>query len=81
MSKENILFMIFYLTYDTCKDILRLWQKFNYQDFSASGANINGSHETQRITHGFAQSAKVPTGIDPGARPIKTTREVVNDEP
>jgi hypothetical protein len=73
--------MIFYLTYDTCQDILQSWQKFNYQDFSVSDANINGTHETQRIIPGFAQSAKVPTGIDPGAAPIKRAREVVNDEP
>jgi hypothetical protein len=73
--------MIFYLTYDTSKDILQSWQKFNYQDFSARDANINGAHEAQRITHGFAQSAKVPTGIDLGATPIKRAREVVNDKP
>ena len=73
--------MIFYLTYDTHKDILQSWQKFNYQDFSVRDANINGTHEAQRITRGFAQSAKVPTGIDPGATPIKMAREVVNDEP
>jgi hypothetical protein len=81
MSKENILFTIFYLTYDTCKDILQLWQKFNYQDFSVRDANINGTHEAQRITHGFAQSVKVPTGIDPGATRIKRARGGVNDEP
>jgi hypothetical protein len=73
--------MIFYLTYDTCQDILQLWQKFNCQDFSVSDVNIDGAHETQRITHGFVQSAKVPTGIDPGATLIMRAREVVNDEP
>ncbi len=79
--RENILFVIFYLTYKTCEDILQSWQKFTYQDFSVSGANIDGSRETQGINHGFAQSVKVPTGIDPGATPIGGAREVVNDEP
>jgi hypothetical protein len=80
MSKENILFMIFYLTYDTYRDIFQLWRKYNYPDFSVSDVSIHGSHETQKIIQGFAQSAKVPTGIDPGVGLIKRAREVANDE-